>query len=264
MNHKCPSGRGMDPRPAFTLIELLVVIAIVAILAAMLVPALSRAKGTAQRIGCVNKLRQWGMGLVMYVDEQADRLPREAHGSSARLNNWAQVSDSAARDVWYNALPQLLRQRPAFDYVQDRGAFYQRGSLFHCATARFPENPQLLPHVLFSLAMNSKLHSGAGPVRISMIRLPSQTVVFLENRLPPEPKVDPAQADSDLGQPASYASRFVARHQGTGNLVFADGHVESLRGPLVVETSASSPNKGRAIVPQTRVIWTPDPSANPN
>lgn len=249
---------------AFTLIELLVVIAVLAILAGLLMPALSRAKAATHRITCVNKLKQWGLAWTLYAQDHGDCLPREAHGASARLNNWAQVSDPLAEDVWYNALPRLLGQRPAGDYVRERAAFYQRDSLFHCVSARFPDQPETLANVLFSLAMNSKLRSGSGIVRAGWIQRPALTVAFLENRLSPEPKVDPAQADTDLGQPASYATRFVTRHQGAGNLVFADGHVESLRGPVVVDTTSGSPNKGRAIVPQIRIIWTPDPAANPN
>lgn len=248
----------------FTLIELLVGLAIVAVLAALLLPSLSRAKAAAQRTACVNKLRQWGLALTLYLQDHDDYLPREAFGSSARLNNWAQVSDPTAQDVWYNALPRLLSLRPATDYANQRADFYSRDSLFHCAVALFPAAPESLGNVLFSMAMNSKLKSGAAPVRATTLQRPVHTVVFLENRLPPEPKVDPAQADTDLGQPASFASRFVSRHKNRGNLVFADGHVESLRGNEVVETTAGAPNKGKAIFPQTRIVWTPDPSTNPN
>jgi prepilin-type N-terminal cleavage/methylation domain-containing protein len=70
-------------KKAFTLIELLVVIAIIAILAAMLLPALAAAKKKAQKINCVNNLKQCGLAIRLWSQDQGDKNPMQVSGSSS-------------------------------------------------------------------------------------------------------------------------------------------------------------------------------------
>lgn len=84
---------------------------------------------------------------------------------------------------------------------------------------------------------------------------PARTVLFLDNLLEGERKVDPAQESSHLGQPGAWATRFSPRHERGGNLAFADGHAQWFRGPDVVETDVHSQLKGGPILPPRDIVW---------
>ena len=87
----------------FTLIELLVVIAIIAILAAMLLPALAKAKDRAKAAQCISNLHQWGLQWTIYVGDNQDSFPTGANPDGSR--------DYNARSAWVNALLLNASQR---------------------------------------------------------------------------------------------------------------------------------------------------------
>jgi len=93
-------------RTAFTLVELLVVIAIIALLAALLLPALQRARDAAYRAVCQNNLRQVYLGFSMYTGDHRGYLPTPPYGSPGGFGSWGStLTDYQAGLIWFPFFP---------------------------------------------------------------------------------------------------------------------------------------------------------------
>src|SRR5687767_568898 len=102
----CCAGR--KGRNGFTLVELLVVVGIIAVLVSMLLPALNKARAQAQKTACLSNLRQLGVGMRMYANDHADRLPNSNPANT--VNDWSAT----------NRVLVALYER----YVKGAGAFH--------------------------------------------------------------------------------------------------------------------------------------------
>ncbi len=237
----------------FTLIELLVVIAIIAILAAMLLPALSAAKNKAKQVACINNQKQLALGMVLYIGDFNDNFP----GSGSNLQgfhteDWIYWRPANTHDAVTPTVTLPLAQSQITALLRTGNST----NLFRCPmdtsdTDRLKYNPTAPP--LFTYYYSYSLNAyqsgdsmglqwdGAGlnpmQAKFTAVHIPSNKIMMAEEPTTtsaadnPQPGVGTDIIHDGRWTPSTTANGtdvLTKRHKGKADVAFADGHVEAV------------------------------------
>ena len=223
-----PNRSGRQRVAGFTLIELLVVIAIIAILAGMLLPALSKAKAMGKKTKCTSNLHNMGLAMLMYADDNDAYVPRG--------NN----------PVWWQVLTPMLGGN-----AKDG---YKKVQIYTCPS--YPDKRQLICYVVnawtFTNPRDKVGTEVTGMARITKIQQPTDTIYFADNENGAWRPIiatlgafgstelndvwSPSHLPFNAGSKRLNSERRVAsaRHGRGSNLMFYDGHAGWKKAELMV------------------------------
>ncbi|MGA3265346.1 MAG: prepilin-type N-terminal cleavage/methylation domain-containing protein [Verrucomicrobiota bacterium] len=224
------AGWRAPPDSAFTLVELLVVIAIIAILAALLFPALAAAKSRARRIECVSNLRQLGIAAQTYTGDNADSYPFAYYFDM--VNYISYCWDFTTYEESGSVIPGVLWSGQTNPQIQQCPSFTGSANWGSDPDTGYNYNTSYIGHGQGESAYDPTGEGVPIPAKTAEVSHPANTALFGDgqyasgaDKFMRAPYPNPGDANFSGGR---YAGTQGFRHDGLSNVVFCDGHAESL------------------------------------
>lgn len=239
----------------FTRLELLVVIAAVLLLALLQFPLLATSRDGGHQAVCMNNLRQLGIVLQMYSDENRDLVPDEGNTASP-------INDGASGNLnlaWYNVGVQRSYTPLVLLYSSQNIPQPENGSIFSCPAGPQPTFTPSFSKAYFMYGMNGRLcinrstvAGGVPQTKFSTVVKPQATIFMAEVN-----GNDPTVGSSQSTVTGSFS---IGRHQNFGNFTMTDGHVATLRTNDFMRTAAEASLASVEWAAPRKVYWYPTPT----